>query len=177
VGILLARHLEQKTLARREIWTRGVAICLAGSAALAFLVAQSDFLLAIAVRQSARATFAKYGRDHAAFWYQGHWGFQYYMNLMGAAALDMKHPVLKVGDTLAVPIHNSFIFQPKPETADVREVIAVQGPRLLTTWSEDVDAGFYSSVPGPLPFAFGQVPPENVVVYVWKIAAPTPPKN
>jgi hypothetical protein len=177
VGILLVRRLEQKTLAGREIWTRGVAVCLAVSTALAFFVAQSDFLLAIAVRQSARATFAKYGHDHAAFWYQGHWGFQYYMDLMGAAGVDLRHPALKAGDTLAMPVHNSFIFQPKPETADVREVIAVQGPRLLTTWSEDVGAGFYSSVPGPLPFAFGSVPPENIVVYAWKTAASPSSKN
>ena len=96
---------------------------------------------------------------------------------MGAAGLDLKHPALKAGDTLAMPVHNSFIFQPKPETADVREIISVQGPHLLTTWSEDVGAGFYSSVTGPLPFAFGQVPPENVIVYAWKIAAATPLKN
>ena len=177
VGILLARRLEQNTLAGREIWTRGVAICLAVGAALAFFVAQSDFLLANAVRESARETFAKYGRDHAAFWYEGHWGFQYYMNLSGAAALDMKNPALKAGDTLAMPVHNAFISQPDPAAADVREIIAVQGPRLLATWSEDVGAGFYSSVPGPLPFAFGEVPPENVVVYFWKVAGSTPPKN
>jgi hypothetical protein len=59
----------------------------------------------------------------------------------------------------------------------VREVIAVQGPLLLTTWSEDVGAVFYSSVPGPLPFAFGKVPPENVVVYVWKAGALTLPNS
>jgi len=29
-----------------------------------------------------------------------------------------------------------------------------------------VGAGFYASVWGPLPFAFGQVPPERVLVYV-----------
>jgi 4-amino-4-deoxy-L-arabinose transferase-like glycosyltransferase len=177
MGILLARHLGEKVLAGRTAWTRGVTICLAVSAMLAFFVTRSDFLLANAARQSARETFAKYGRDRTNFWYQGHWGFQYYMDLMGASALDMKHPVLKVGDTLAVPLHNCYIFEPKPEVADVREVIKVKGPCLLTTWSQDVGAGFYSSVPGPLPFVFGQVPPEEVAVYSWKIASPTPPKN
>jgi 4-amino-4-deoxy-L-arabinose transferase-like glycosyltransferase len=177
VGILLARRLEEKTLARREAWTRGVAVCLAAGAALAFFVVRSDFLLANAVRESARETFAKYGRDHAAFWYEGHWGFQYYMDLSGAAPLDLKNPALKAGDALAMPVHNAFISQPDTAAADVREIIAVQGPRLLTTWSEDVGAGFYSSVPGPLPFAFGHVPPENVVVYVWKTGAPAAAQN
>jgi 4-amino-4-deoxy-L-arabinose transferase-like glycosyltransferase len=174
VGILIARRLGEKTLAGRINWTRGIAISFAISAVLAYCVAQSDFLLAVAVRQSACETFAKYGGDRSAFWYEGHWGFQYYMDSMGAAGLDLKHPALKAGDTLAMPVHNSFIFQPKPETADVREFITVQGPRWLTTWSEDVGAGFYSSVPGPMPFAFGNVPPEYVIVYLWKSETPLP---
>jgi hypothetical protein len=176
VGILLARRLGGKTLDGRKIWTRGVAISFAISAALAYCVAQSDFLLAVAVRQSARETFARYGGDRSAFWYQGHWGFQYYMDLAGANGLDLKHPEIKTGDTLAIPVHNSFNAEPKPETASVREVISVQGPQWLTTWSENVGAGFYSSVPGPLPFAFGHVPPEYVVVYLWKSDA-VPAKN
>ena len=35
-----------------------------------------------------------------------------------------------------------------------------------------IGAGFYASSWGPLPFAFGRVPPEIVSVYVWKPAAP-----
>jgi hypothetical protein len=172
VGILIARRLNETTLAGQNDWTRGVTISLVISAALAYCVAQSDFLLALAVRQSARETFVRYGGNRATLWYEGHWGFQYYMDLMGAAGLDLKHPALKAGDTLAMPVHNSFAFQLKPETADVREVITVQCPHLLTTWSEDVGAGFYSSVPGPMPFAFGHVPPEKVIVYVWKTKTP-----
>jgi 4-amino-4-deoxy-L-arabinose transferase-like glycosyltransferase len=176
VGILLARRLGEKVLAGRTAWTPGVAVCLAASAALSFLITRSDYLLAVAVRQSARETFAKYGHGRAAFWYEGHWGFQYYMDLFGAAALDMQHPALKVGDHLAVPLHNCFIFEPKSEAAEVAEVITVQGPQWLTTWSADVGAGFYS-FPGPMPFAFGRVPPETVAVYVWKTNSPPPAKN
>jgi 4-amino-4-deoxy-L-arabinose transferase-like glycosyltransferase len=177
VGILIARRLEQNILAGREIWTRGVAICLAVSATLAFFVVQSDFHLANAVRESARETFAKYENGRASFWYEGHWGFQYYLDLSGAAALDLKNPALKPGDTLAMPVHNVFISQPDSEAADLREIITVPGPRCLTTWSEDVGAGFYSSVPGPLPFAFGEVPPETVGIYVLKTEAPSSAKN
>ena len=166
VGILIARRLDQNILAVREIWTRGVAICLTASAALAFFVARSDFLLANAVRASERETFDKCGHDRAGFWYEGHWGFQYYLDLSGAAALDLKNPALKPGDTLAMPVHNVFISQPNSGAAELHEIISVQGSRWLTTWSEDVGAGFYSSVPGPLPFAFGKVPPETVGIYV-----------
>jgi 4-amino-4-deoxy-L-arabinose transferase-like glycosyltransferase len=177
MGILLARRLGETTLAGRELWTRGVTVGLAASAALAFFVAQSDFLLAIAVRQSARETLAKYGGDRTAFWYEGHWGFQYYLDRMGAALVDSKHPALKAGDMLAMPVHNAYFSPPKPETADLCDIISVQGPSRLTTWSEDVGAGFYSSVVGPLPFAFGQVPPERVLVYRCKIDSFPPPKK
>jgi len=176
LGILLARRLGETSLAGREIWTRGVALCLAASAALAFFVAQSDFLLAIAVRQSARETFAKYGGARAAFWYEGHWGFEYYMELLGAAEVDKDYPAVKAGDIVAMPVHNTYIYQPRPETAELRDIMVVLGPRRLTTWSEDVGAGFYSSISGPLPFAFGLVPPERVAIYLFKINLP-PPKN
>jgi hypothetical protein len=177
VGILIARRLEQNILAGREIWTRGVTICLVASVTLAFFVVQSDFLLATAVRASARETFAKYGGNRASFWYEGHWGFQYYLDLSGAAALDLKNPALKPGDTLAMPVHNVFIYQPGSSAADLREIITAQGPRWLTTWSEDVGAGFYSSVPGPLPFAFGEVLPETVGIYVLKTETQSSAKN
>jgi hypothetical protein len=98
------------------------------------------------------------------------------MDLMGASALDMKNPVLNVGNILIVPLHNCYVFEPKPEAADLHEVINVQGPQWLSTWSADVGAGFYS-FPGPLPFAFGRVPPETVAVYFWKTASSPPPKN
>ena len=39
------------------------------------------------------------------------------------------------------------------------------GPRWVTTINKDVGAGFYASVLAPLPFAFGNVPPERVIVY------------
>jgi hypothetical protein len=40
-----------------------------------------------------------------------------------------------------------------------------------------VAAGFYASLRGPLPFAFGKVPPESVLLYFLKTNGPVPPKN
>ena len=44
VGILIARRLGQNDLSNRKTFPRGVIFCLIASAALAFGVAQSDFL-------------------------------------------------------------------------------------------------------------------------------------
>jgi 4-amino-4-deoxy-L-arabinose transferase-like glycosyltransferase len=165
VGILLARRLGGTTRAANHSRSCGVVVSLAFSAALAGCVTESDFQLAIAVRQSARDTMARFGHHRAILWYQGHWGFQYYMDLLGAKALDMKSPQLQGGDFLALPLHNCCIFVPKPELVSSCELITVPGSQVLSTWSPDVGAGFYSSSPGPMPFAFGHVLPEYVNVY------------
>ena len=177
VGILLARRLEQKVLTGWKICPLSAAICLAASAVLALLVTRADFCLAMAVRQSAQQAGAKYGREPGALWYQGHWGFQFYMDAMGALPLDIRHSALKPGDTLVVPVNNTSLFPINSGTATLRETIAVSGPRRLTTWSTPAGAGFFAAAEGPLPFAFGHVPPENVFVYALKSPAPASTQN
>ena len=156
---------------------RSAAICLAAGAVLALLVTRADFCLALAVRQSAQETVARYGREPGALWYQGHWGFQFYMDAMGAWPLDIKHSALKPGDTLVVPENNTSLFPVNSGTVTLRETIAVSGPHWLTTWSTPAGAGFFAAAEGPLPFAFGHVPPENVFVYALKSPAPASAKN
>jgi len=41
----------------------------------------------------------------------------------------------------------------------------------LSTWNRDTGAGFYAGGFGPLPFAFGQTPPECVLIYTVKTAS------
>ena len=70
-------------------WLHGRRIAWAAAAILALLVAQSDFVLAAAVRQSALQTGRALPAGRAAsLWFQGHWGFQYYMAEQGGMAQD-----------------------------------------------------------------------------------------
>jgi hypothetical protein len=173
VGILLARRLEKKVFSGEKTPSpRGLAVCLAVGGTLALLVTRADFSLAIAIRQSAQQVCAKYDSATNMLWFQGHWGFQYYMDEMGASALDIKHSRPNIGENLALPLNNTSLYTPNSNTASEVETITVSGPRELTTWSVGTGAGFYASARGPLPFAFGPVPPESVVVYVWKTEAP-----
>jgi 4-amino-4-deoxy-L-arabinose transferase-like glycosyltransferase len=167
MGILLVRHLERNVLTGRKIWPRGVTICLAAGGVLALLAARADFQLATAVRQSARQVWAGYGHATRPLWFQGHWGFQYYMEALGASALDLKRSVVNPGDHLAIPRNNSNLLLPDPRKVTMLETLTVPGPGLLATWNETMGAGFYASVWGPLPFVFGRVPPEGVSVYVF----------
>jgi 4-amino-4-deoxy-L-arabinose transferase-like glycosyltransferase len=167
VGILAARRWELCGQKR----PRALKIGLAASAVFALFVAQSDFQLAIAVRRSAQEVIAKYGQDKATIWFEGHWGFQYYMEQLGARAVDYKNSTPPPGDILVMPLHNTYISEPLPGIVARRDVLSVPGPSGLTTWNAAVGAGFYSSVAGPLPFAFGKVPAESVFVYELKTAA------
>ena len=166
VGILIARRLEKNFPAGDKVWSQGVVIGLAAGAALSLLVARADFLLARAVRESAREACSELRVSGRTLWFQGHWGFQYYMEKSGAMAIDLANPRLEPGDTFVVPANNVDIFPPKPDTAAPRGILSVPGPRLLTTCSLATGAGFYdASALEPLPFAFGRVPPEKVAVY------------
>lgn len=177
VGILLVRYLERNVLADRKTWPRGVMICLAAGGVLALLAARADFQFATAVRQSARQVWAGYGHTTRPLWFEGHWGFQYYMEALGASALDLKRSVVDPGDHLAIPRNNSNVLFPDPQKVVMRETLTFPGPSLLATCNETMGAGFYASLWGPLPFAFGHVPPESVSVYDFRPLAPLPPQG
>jgi 4-amino-4-deoxy-L-arabinose transferase-like glycosyltransferase len=171
VGILIVRRLERDIAAGRKISFRGVTICLVASSVFALLVARADYLLAVAVRQSARQVCAYHGSEPGRLWFQGHWGFQYYMEAMGASAVDIKHPALKPGDMLAVPSNNTDLLPPGSEMI-LLKTFTIPSARLLATSNARANAGFFfATVQGPLPFAFGRVPPESVAVYGLKTAA------
>jgi hypothetical protein len=176
VGILIARRLEQNGLSNLNPFPRGVMFCLIASAMLAFGVAQSDFLLAVATRQSARLACANYKSATGKLWFQGHWGFQYYLDQAGAWALDAKHLQLKSGDTLALPMNNEA-FSLNMKDLVLQGTFSGSGPRWFSTWNTPIGAAFYASAWGPLPFAVGRTRPEIVSVYVWEPAAPAPSKN
>jgi hypothetical protein len=76
-----------------------------------------------------------------------------------------------------VPANNTNLLPPDPQKTALLETFVVPGPDVLATWSAPVGAGFYASVQGPLPFAFGRAPPEMVSVYVMGAVTPAAPKN
>jgi hypothetical protein len=160
------RRLEENLSTVPKRWLSHLLIPISAGALLALMVAWADFSFAKTVRETARQTHEKYGRGPQHFWFQGHWGFQYYMEQFGASALDRDRTELKSGDIIAVPENNTNLLPFRPELASVLEVISVPGPFFLATTKGQVGASFYASIRGPLPFAFGIVPPELVAVLV-----------
>jgi hypothetical protein len=164
VSILIVRRLEAANFARpRRMWV-GAAL----SAALAWLVAQADFQKAVAVRETAREAARQLQPGDHTLWFQGHWGFQYYIAAAGARAMDFQRSSLRAGDWIAVPGGNTCIVELHTNAVARAGSLQVPGAAWLTTLNPVGGAGFYASVLGPLPFAFGRVPPETVTAYVLK---------
>ena len=177
VGILIARRLGKKFPMRETIWPRGAVIGLAASAVLSLLVLRADFLFARATRTSAQEACSKLKSDGHQLWFEGHWGFQYYMEAGGARAIDLAHPGLNPGDAFVEPVNNAGLYSSQLDKRTARQLITVPKSPFLATMDESAGAGFYSSIDGPLPFAFGRVPPERTVVFDFKglLPARVPP--
>lgn len=177
MGILLASRLDQNNLTGWKIRPAALVFGFGLGALLAMLTAEADFRQAVGIRQCARQVCAKYGAGGETLWFEGHWGFQYYMEAWGGLFVDLDHSPLKAGDYLALPWNNTNLRLPEPSTVSHQENIAATGSGVLSTMSLAAGSGFYASTFGPLPFAFGHAPSERVAVYVLKITGSIPPKK
>jgi 4-amino-4-deoxy-L-arabinose transferase-like glycosyltransferase len=164
VAILVARKLEQNRQALPLRINASIAACVA----LSLAAAQADFQTAVKARESAEQVCVKYATSSGRVWFEGHWGFQYYMQAHGAWPLDINRRELQSGDILIIPFRNSNSSVPEDKKATQLEVFTVADFPWIATMCPQVCAGFYSQFFGPLPFAFGPVPPQVVVSYSLK---------
>lgn len=162
-GILLLRRIEQHAKGRSAAVTRGLAAAVAAGAVLAVGVAWADRSLADSARRAAREIHSKYGGKDARLWFEGHWGFQYYMEALGAKPIDEKVSRFYPGDVIVVPENNTNISPPPKEWTRLVETLEFPAGRWITTMN--YGAGMYSDAFGPLPFAFGRVPAERYSIF------------
>ena len=98
-------------------------------------------------------------------WFQGHWGFQYYMEENGGKALDMNNSTILRGDIVITPSDNTNMFPlPEKNFFDLAGAYKIAPSRWLSTLNTSTGAGFYSSRWGPLPFVVGSVPESEYIV-------------
>jgi 4-amino-4-deoxy-L-arabinose transferase-like glycosyltransferase len=165
-AILVARRLEQRADAGLKLPGSILITPILAGALLAIWVAASDYSLAVASRVAARAVQTAYGNDTHRLWFEGHWGFQYYMEKYGHTALDLQNLQLTEGDRVALPSDNSNVYALKERMVEL-ETFSIPSVGWLTTLNEETGAGFYASMWGPLPFAFGRVPQQTVTVFAY----------
>jgi hypothetical protein len=165
VGILIVRRFEC-------VSTAGIGprlLCYAPGVLIALCVVWADYTWAGSVRDAAREICAQYRTDQRPLWFLGHWGFQHYMEEAGATPLDVNASDLRTGDLVVRPGKNADLFPVDPEFVEVVARRIDHRPN----WAHTMDAvtvpgglgaGFYSSLWGPLPFAFGVPTTDDYVV-------------
>ncbi len=161
VGILLVRRIEQQALSFKR--PPAIFLPLVPALFVALLVAWADYELANSARFAVEKIYTTYNNEQKALWFQGHWGFQYYMELRGARVAQMRQFRFDPGDILIIPENNSNIFPIPPDRLVIlRETIELSSPcRWLTTMNRFGGAGFYNDICGPLPFVIGSILPER----------------
>jgi hypothetical protein len=166
-AILLARAMDRSAPRARPPGRRAVVpyLLLIPGAALALGFTWADFRLAGSVREAAGEIRRAAEGDAGKLWFLGHWGFQHYMEEAGADPVDSRRSVLRPGDLLAIPRNNTNILTLPTERLRRERHLAFVPSRRMATMDATLGAGFYSSIWGPAPFAFGRAAPEEYLLF------------
>ncbi len=165
VAILLARRLDQRFGTRSAAATWGLLALVIPGAVVALVAARADQALADSARTAAAVVRTQLRPPAGTTWFQGHWGFQLYMEAAGARPMDWRHTPLASDDLVVIPQGNTNKF-PLPASRLVPwRAVELPLPGLVATMSPARGAGYYAAEWGPLPLAVGPVPPERYHVY------------
>lgn len=160
-AILLARALERRPTAPSVPAT---AAALGIGLALSLTVAWADYGLAASARTAAARVTTQYADTGGKLYFQGAWGFQQYMETAGATRLDFDRVRLQPRDIVVTPSLNTNLVVLPGWAMHELETFEIPAGVGVTTLSPERGAGFYAALYGPLPFAFGPVPPERYTV-------------
>lgn len=135
------------------------------AALVSLLITMADYKLADTARLAASYFQNRFQSEPGTVWFEGHWGFQYYMEQWKAKPLDRAERGMISGDALIVPLSNSNVSR-TPPVPTIGPPEHVNYPQfLLATMSPEMHAGFYSSRWGPLPWVFASIPPEQYLIF------------
>lgn len=172
-GILLARQLDKLDFNPALVLQRKIALALLLSGAVSVWLAKADADWANSAHEAAAFIHQQSRIETSKVWFEGHWGFQYYMQLWGAQPVDFFQPGVESGDLLIVPDNADAFQMPRRETIASASLLQINLQQPLSTMRWPRGAGFYSSFYGPLPFAFGPVETERY--YLFRLNAPFAP--
>jgi hypothetical protein len=131
---------------------------------VSILVTTADYKVANTARLASSYFQNQFQTEPGTVWFEGHWGFQYYMEQWRAKPEDQNERGILSGDLLIIPVNNTNISRTLPVATSRAE--QVNFPQfLLATMSQETGAGFYSSRWGPLPWVFARIPPELYLVF------------
>ena len=88
-----------------------VALALVLSGVVSFWLAKADADWANSAELAAVFIHQQTENQPGTVWFQGHWGFQYYMQLLGARPVDFLRTDMQRGDVLVVPENNADAYR------------------------------------------------------------------
>lgn len=148
-----------------------LALGLVPGLVVALLVGYGDHVWTRNLREAARQLVADHGAGPRPLRFQGHWGLQYYLMRAGAVSLDVSRDGLEAGDLVVIPNKNTSIYSmPKGPAVRIRERIELPVEAIAHAFAPRLEASFYASLRGTLPFAFGQAGPD--VLRVMEVRRP-----
>jgi 4-amino-4-deoxy-L-arabinose transferase-like glycosyltransferase len=168
VGILLMRRFCNANITPLFRDRTALALSLLACASLSFFVTWADATLANTARSAASEIAQKYGGRELPLWFQGHWGFQYYMQNQGGKPIDFRWAGLEKGALVVIPTNNTNTRSMPPDTSEIIGAVEHHPFRWISTMNRLSGAGFYSSLYGPLPLVFGVIPPEHYIIVKMK---------
>jgi 4-amino-4-deoxy-L-arabinose transferase-like glycosyltransferase len=135
------------------------------AALVSLSVTIGDYKLANTARLAASQFQQRFRNESGTVWFEGHWGFQYYMQKWRAKPLDLEQHGLVPGDVLIVPINNTNVSR-KPAAPAIASFEQINYAQFFAiTMSREIGVGFYSSKWGPLPWTVAPVPPEHYLIF------------
>lgn len=152
-GILMMRRIERRYSGAAPSFLLPFVL----SGLLSFAVAHADYQFANSQRAAAAIIYSDYKGD-GTVWFQGHWGFQYYMEHLGAKHIEYDNIRLEEGDLVVIPVNNTCVTPISQDSGGM--IMEFPGSKWLSTMSNHLGTGFHSDAWGPIPYGFGLTVPE-----------------
>jgi hypothetical protein len=131
---------------------------------LSLIVAWADFEAANSARRAAAELQAIVQSATSGVSFQGHWGFQYYMEQSGVHAMDFDDFDMKPGDIVIIPMNNTNINLPPDGVCRLKDARTIRQTVPCSTMNNQAGTGFYTSVWGPVPYSFGPAPSDRFLI-------------
>jgi hypothetical protein len=163
-GILLARRVDQMVRWSDRAMAVRVGLPLALAGVVSLWVTAGNAKLAGSARRAAEYIRDGSGVKAADLTFQGHWGFQYYMQAFGFRPTDFNAITVRNTAVMVIPENNTNTQDLPPKYVASKKTVAFDADAGVSTMSGAMGAGFYSNVWGPLPYAFGSAPEERYAI-------------
>lgn len=167
-GILISRRLARRTQDSSKLNRAGVVFALVPALSLSLLVTLADYTWASEMFKAVQHIRAFSPNAGKHLWFQGHWGFQYYMEQIGGEPLDFTSSAVNGGDLFASPSFNTNLDTMSGVALEMVDESQTNPLSWLSVMDPQLGAGFYASAFGPLPYVFGRVEAESYWIYTFK---------